>query len=1306
MIDSIKTIVLPLSLALVIVPFALIKSLNLQKNARYKQFRYPCVALAFSVFACVLFTFAGKQIDRLINLDLVQRALNWLSPQGKLDFVVLVYTAIVLNALILLAFFFIKSLARIGINKKKSPSDYDELTGIKKLYWRIVSVFYDIELGKGVPQRKWIKIQYALKYASWIITALYLLLMIFLQIPVFMSYSWIPYGFMESCLKTLYLWPVISLVLINEFSWFLEGKEEFSKPSKMVFDHSESHNVSDYGELAKQYKLQFPERFGAYLVGFARGRASNFYNEVRTETELEEAIAKQLRERDYTINSSFLSCIKQLAQGKSALIDATIFSDFGEYLFIYLNTLLARGDNVLFLCADDELADNYAGFISDKFKAVNNYHKVWIVKDNSGIHGFSDADVLVLTPQLVLDENAFIGQNKFFSRLSTVIMVSTSEIIAKDGAVLALLAHKLTNMIQNDSDTRALRYICLSESVPPETSNALKQILNLQDDLYVCDGYQSFDNTHLMLWNYESGNAKISEDFGSIDDSKSTLAQDNLFGDNSSQTYWGVSLPIACVGMKYMVKKIAIISHSGTPYLQILNSMKNQISRLSNYFNSEVGFNDFDDTILVNRVDNEDTHTAFIIIEDDLCNLPLTIYNYCRFGGSDTTMIHIISKPYMLRDYFMANAEEYINNEAKINMIMPALSDTKQIVITKLLCEALDGGVEENDFYLRIKSLDSSVEDIKQALEVCCDIIYPDRNGAPIEYFFSFKKESRFNPDAVEYDSRSLIRLKHDTPLAELLKNAKQAQIELRGKCFNIGVFVEHLYQCFVPTQSFAYRGNLYTIESIDPSDGIVHVRESSDRLNSPVDYVQVRKYYVKDSSHVVDFIPVPYEASENRMSSGYEISLIKHAKITVDTIGYYALNAVNGRLDLYNGPSYKPMSETDIKNSHRDYADANMVSFKIKGVGSDKSDKTAFLLAVMMNEMLKTVFPYSHNCISVCPVLTDKDSIYNDPMGAKIKNAYPQVEVNDDYVHASDDVEVLIIEDCISDVGMIKTLLGDEQYPFAMFFETITSYLTWFNTFEGDGNISKKYLFFGADEMPPCFDVETLTAVCSEFETIKRCGPIKVERITSKGQCSYCHRDLFNVEYTEMKDNAGKHNRKLCSKCAKLIVSDENELKKLYKTVRKYLCESFAIELPTDIIVRFATAEKIRKKLKTGDQRVVVGFANPKTRELWVEADAPAPNVQDVLAHELTHMWQFDNIQTSDLEYIEGHASYVEVQYMRHENRKAFADWQEESLNTRQDEYGKGFRRLKAELEARGDYNSFSYMVELFGDGGSGQSQ
>lgn len=1302
--DIIRTVVPLVTIILMVIPSLLIKSLNTKKNVRCKQFRFPVIAMLFAIVCTALFALIGRGLDFIINLSFVQKVLNWISPNGKFDYVVLVYTAIIANALILFAFFIVKSFAKIRVNKKKIPKDEEELRGLNKIYWRIVSVFHNIESGASHPQRNWVKIEATLKYSSWIISALYLLLLVFLQFPVFISYSWIPYDFMRSCIKALYIWPVISLIVINESRWFLQGKEEFAKPSKMVFDHSEFRTVSDYGELAEQYKLQFPERFGAYIVGRAKGTNSNFYNDVNVDTKLESSISDQLRERGYTINANFLSCVKHLSSGENALIDASIFSDFGEYLFVYLNTLLSRGDNVLFLCADDESAENFSNFISDKFKAVNNYHKVWIVKDSESIHKSSDADVLVLTPQLVLDDNAFIGQDRFFRRLSTVIMINAAEIIAKDGAVLALLAHKLSNTLESKYSTKKLQYVCLSESVPPETSNALKQILNLHDDLYICDGYQSFDNTHLILWNYEAGKQPNGDDPTIVESDKDTMAQDNLFGDNSSQTYWGVSLPIACVGMKYMVSKISVISHSGTPYVQIIDSMKNQVSRLTAYFDSEIGFSDFDKTLMLNRVDSDDSHTAFIIIEDDLCNLPLAIYNYCRFGGTDTTMIHIVSKPYMMRDYFTANAEKYISNESKINMIMPALSDTKQIIMTKLLCEALEKGVKQSELLSKISSIEPTVTNFEQALEYFRDMLFPERKNAPLEYYFSFGTTPEFNTENVEYDYETVARLKIDAPMAKLLDDSRLARLELRGKRHNMGVFKDRLYQNFVPSQNFIYKGVMYRITDIDSQNGIVHVTESSDRLNSPVDFVQVRRYRLQDALAITNLYPVPYEQGTERITRGYEAALYSHAHISVDTIGYYALSPINPSLDFIKGPSYRPLSETDQKAAYREYTDANVVSLKIKGVGAEKSDRTAFLLSVMMNEMMKTIFPYSHNCIVVCPILSNSDTIYDDAMGSKISTAYPQIVTGDYYEHNADDVEVLIIEDSASDVGMVKTLLQNEQYPFGMFFETILSYLNWFNTCENKGNISNQYLFFGAKSAPECFDFETLTRICDEFDTVSRKAPIKVDRITSKGQCSYCHRDLFNVQYTEVKDYAGRHNRKLCVKCAKLIVSDENELKKLYRKVRKYLCESFGIELSEDVNVRFATAEKIRKKLKTGDQRVVAGFADPKTRELWVEADAPAANVLDVLAHELTHFWQFDNIDMSDLMYIEGHASYVEVQYMKHENRTAFAEWQEASLNRRQDEYGEGFRALSAGLEERGDYNSFTYMLELFGDGGSGR--
>ena len=1299
--NIIKLIVPLVSVLVVVIPILLIKALNVKKNVRCKQLRFPIISIVFAVICCIFISRIAGYVDKIIDLPFMQKVINWVSPNGKLEFVVLVYTAIVSNAVILFAFLIVKFITKIGVKRKAIPADNEELHGIRKLYWSIVCIFHNVRNSTSFTRRKMVKAEHTLRYAAWIISGLYIIFMLFLQLPVFSSASWIPYRFIDSCVENMYIWPAITLIVLNELRWFMQSKEEFSKPADTEFDNFGLKTNADYSELAEQYESQFPKRFVKHIIGKEKNKNVNFFNDVSAESKLEKAIADQLRERGYTVNRNFISCIGHLSKGENALIDASIFSDFGEYLFLYLNALLSQGDNVLFLCPDEESSENFACFVSDKFRSINNYHRIWIVKSSENNHGASDADILVQTPQMILDNNVFISQENFFSRLRSVIVINTPEILTRSSTSMAVLAHRLTGAINGKQRTQKIQYVCLSESIPPETSNTLKQVLDLDTDLYTCDSYQSFDNTHIILWNYEATRSDIPSDLS--DNNKDILAQDNLFGDNISQTFWGVSLPIACVGMKYMVSRISIISHDSAPYAQIVDSMKQQTSRLSGYFNSDIGFDDFDSILRFNIIDREDSHTAFIIVEDDRFNLPLAVYNYCRFGGTDTSMIHIISKSYMLRDYFAYNAQKYVNSESQANMITPAYSDTRQIAITKLLCQLLETGVTQQEFLKRINDIDSSVDSIEKALSFFSDAISTRKIGQnpSLSSIFRFKTVSVFDHNTVDYFYDTIITLKQNAPLEKILSESKLVRLRLRDKYHTIGVFANRIYQTFLPYQNLIYMGRMYRINSIDANEGVINVVEASDRLLSPVDFVQVRKYKLIDTLAPSDYIPVAFKQVNSDVSGEYCITVYEHAHIAVETLGCYSLSPVCPKLDFVSKAiSYNDLNTANQKAVYREFSDAKILSLVIKNVGEQVSDRTAFLLAVMMNELMKTIFPYSYNSVAVCPVINDNTAVIRDELCEHIARAYPQIELHSGYMHNANDAEVIIIEDCSADIGAIRSLLLEKHFPFRVFFETISSYLKWFREFKpsGNSNISNKYLYFGSDTPPACFDFETLEKICSKFDTIERIDPILVDKIKSKLECSYCHRNLYNTEFTEVSANGKGTNRILCSQCAKLIVKDEAELQKLYNKAYSYLCSTFGITLPSNINVRFASADHIRKRLKTGDQRVVVGFADPRTRELWVETNAPAANVLDVIAHELTHFWQFDNLKKLDLVYAEGHASYVEVQFMKHENRMMFAQWEEASLNARQDEYGEGFRMMCSAMQARGDGNSFAYMYEMFG--------
>ncbi len=1284
--NSGSILLIPLSLFLLLFPPCLLGKLNLNREVRYKQLRMPLAALLLTVCCCAFPEKLSELAEELVDTDVIQDFLDLISPSGLRTYTELVYTIILSNVLVFSAFFIIKLIARIGLNKRIWPADPIGLGPAGAVWYAGVSRFYRQFRGRVTLRRSMVGVEYVLRYAVWIVAALYLLLDVVMHLPL-LGITLISTAFLESSTEVLYLIPAVTLVFVNEFRWFLGGAREFDRPKQTIYDDSEIRRVDDFSELAEQYKRQFPERFCKELDSKPVGSSAPFYNDAPADNERERAIAEQLRTGGYIVNRNFITCLECLFRRVNALVNASIFSDFGEYLFIYLNTLLARGENVLFVCADEGSADALHRYIADRFRRVNNYHQIWLIKNEDDVHGTSDADVLIMTPQFVLDPNVFVGQEQFFARLSVVILVNASEIIARDSVVMTLLAHRLT-ALDGRENQGPMQYICLSDSIHPETSNALKQILDLQEELYVCDAYQAFAKTRVMLWNYEAAR--------SLPGGKDTLAQDNLFG-SSSQTYWGVGLPMACVALKYGVERINIIARAGTPYLQIVSSIKNQMSRITGYFGPEIGSGDFDRVIRFNHVESKDPRSMFIIVEDDLFNLPLAIYNYCRFGGTESGMIHIISKPYMLRDYFAADAERYVSDEARVDMIMPALSDTRQIILTKILSEVLGPGIEADALLARVRSIDPCIKDLHEALRFCRDAFFRDHTDDPVEYTFYQQEESEFSREKVSFRYKTLIHMKRDAPLAQLVMDAKLARMELRGRFENLGLFANRIRQSFVVGQSFVHNGCIYRVTQLDDQNGIVHVTEAADRLISPVDYIQVRKYALTGEPTDTDVYPVRY-SGEKYMTDGYEIRLYHGVNVSVDTLGYFSQSSVNPALDLQNGPDYHPFSGAERLSCQREYRDTTVLAFRIKNVGERMADRTSFLLAVMMNELLKTVFPYSYQCIAVCPNLSDPAPLMEKTLSQRIASAYPQITVTDAFLHEPDDVEVILVEDCASDLGLLRTLLQNEVYPFSFFFNSILAYLNWYYRFSGSGNINNRYLHFGAEDMPDCFDPETLAEICNEFETVRRSDSISVELVNTKGCCTYCHRELVNVSYVEMQDGAGKYNRKLCDRCARLIVRDKAQLTELYNQTRQYLCSTFGITLPEDITVRFATAATLRKRVRSGDKRVVVGLSDIAARELWVESDAPAANVLDVLVHELTHFWQAENLQTKDTVYLEGQCCFVEVQYMRSENYAEFAEWLDANLRRRRDVYGKGYRLLCNELKNAQEQNSFAYMVSRFG--------
>ncbi|MBR5868172.1 MAG: hypothetical protein IKZ21_01895, partial [Clostridia bacterium] len=836
----------------------------------------------------------------------------------------------------------------------------------------------------------------------------------------------------------------------------------------------------------------------------------------------------------------------------------------------YLNTRLALGENILFIAPDRELGSVCISYLEEELAKSNLCSAIWQIVGEEDLHGKVDADILVLTPGVETDENAFLGHEDFLKRLTTIVMLSAAEVLARDGGLLAALVHRLTTRCGK------LQTVALSESIPPETANALRQVLNLQEDLVLCSGYHSFDNTHLILWNYEPAPGE---------DGKLTLAQDNLFGESGLQTYLGVGLPLASVALKYGVGEVGIVSRSATPYKAMLEGMKSHIARLSPYFEGGVTGDDLDRRITFQRTEGGSAN--LMVMEDSLWNLPLAMYNAARYAGGENSLIHIVSRPYMLRDYFAANAQRYLTGEGRINMISPSLANTGQSVAMKLLVEARGGGVKLADLLRRVREVAPEVTDADGALHYLRDMVLPERNGYPLEYDFAFDRRNYLDGDTMEYKNEEWVSLKTNIPTASLVDSLREVSMVVRGQRVGLGIPAKCMYQSFVPGQSFTHAGRLYRVTAMDAAAGILKVTESGDRLDAPVDYRQVRKYALTSRPILQKYIPVHFRREDGELF-GYEASVYRVGGMTVDTLGYFPLNYVNPAPNLVSGSDYIPLSAWDRSAAARRYENTGMLSLRIFG---SQDPRVALLLAVMLEEMMKTIFPYSYQCLAVCPVC-DNSELYRGVLGSRLKDFYPAMDRGDFYPRVPGCVEVLIVEDSENETGMLETLLQNEQAPFGMLFDTILAYLRWLSTYEPQGNITGRYLWFGGEDFPELFDRETLQNLLSELETVVRKDSLQVDCVPTGGRCSYCGRILYQSEYIEVEDHAGGQNRKLCHNCASLRMKDQNELVRLYEQVRIDLSNRYGVTIAGDIHIRFATAETIRARMQTGDQRVVLGFA------------------------------------------------------------------------------------------------------------------
>lgn len=186
---------------------------------------------------------------------------------------------------------------------------------------------------------------------------------------------------------------------------------------------------------------------------------------------------------------------------------------------------------------------------------------------------------------------------------------------------------------------------------------------------------------------------------------------------------------------------------------------------------------------------------------------------------------------------------------------------------------------------------------------------------------------------------------------------------------------------------------------------------------------------------------------------------------------------------------------------------------------------------------------------------------------------------------------------------------------------------------------------------------------------------------------CDFCGVELLGGEYELLKDG-----RERCNRCSMTAIKKVDDFKVLYKTVLRNMEAFYGIKLNVAVKVRTTNAKQIAKHVgmqfvaTPGFDGRVLGFAQKDRTgySLYIENGSPKLAATATIAHELTHIWQYQNWNDAELikkygkqnmlEVYEGMAKWAEIQYLMLMNEKSYAKRQEITTRLRNDEYGRGF--------------------------------
>ena len=234
---------------------------------------------------------------------------------------------------------------------------------------------------------------------------------------------------------------------------------------------------------------------------------------------------------------AYLDCLDSLFENKdSLLIRGSLFSGFSMYFLRYLSILVARGDNIAFVCNSEAQIESVYEHLMEGFSRISSLYcedyrsdkggmddPIWKIIKISGEHddlreAAVDEKSILVTSLGYLCSDDFEGEHaRFIHLLGTVVFVDTAETANAYGRQLSILNTRLRHItkenarraqnasLNKDFCTRYMseqvRYICFDDTRMQGLENALNNMLAV--DMHVIDAMHYSTGALVRCYHYE-----------------------------------------------------------------------------------------------------------------------------------------------------------------------------------------------------------------------------------------------------------------------------------------------------------------------------------------------------------------------------------------------------------------------------------------------------------------------------------------------------------------------------------------------------------------------------------------------------------------------------------------------------------------------------------------------------------------------------------------------------------------------------------------------------------------------------------